>query len=98
VLQTRIAVGSSVVVVGNLVGQGVTQENAAIGETTNLVARLQALAEPNTLVKSDPHTPLSYYCSPHHQNSALYPHISQLNHAAGIERRLGRELFGDGAH
>ena len=40
------------VVVGDLVREGVTQENAAIGETTNLAARLQSLAEPNTLVIS----------------------------------------------
>jgi predicted ATPase len=168
--------------------EGVTQENAAIGETTNLVARLQAIAEPNTLVispvthrlvgalfdyrdlgwhtlkgfpeqvhvrqvlgpskvesrfeaqhqsgtspllgreeelglllqrwdeakrgdgrvvlltgepgigksrlasalrehlRSAPHTPLSYFCSPLHQGSALYPFIGQLNRAAGIER------------
>jgi class 3 adenylate cyclase len=186
-LQTRIAVGSGVVVVGDLVQQGVTQENAAIGETTNLVARLQAIAEPNTLVISpvthrlvgalfdyrdlgrhplkgfaepvhvrqvlgvskvesrfeaqhqagasplfgrdeevelllrrweeakrgegrvvlligepgigksriaralrdqlsdEPHTPLSYFCSPQRQSSALHPHIIQLTHAAGIE-------------
>ena len=32
--------------------EGVTQEIAAIGETTNLAARLQSLAEPNTLVIS----------------------------------------------
>jgi class 3 adenylate cyclase len=51
-LQTRIAIGSGVVVVGDLVRQGVTQENAAIGETTNLVARLQSLAEPNTVAIS----------------------------------------------
>jgi len=51
-LQTRIAVGSGVVVVGDLAHQGVTQENAAIGETTNLVARLQAIAEPNSIVIS----------------------------------------------
>jgi len=51
-LQTRIAIGSGVVVVGDLVRQGVTQENAAIGETTNLVARLQAIAEPNSVVIS----------------------------------------------
>jgi hypothetical protein len=38
------------VVVGDLVREGVTQENAAIGETTNLAARLQAIAEPSTLV------------------------------------------------
>ena len=188
VVQTRIAIGSGVVVVGDLVRQGVTQENAAIGETTYLVAHLQALAEPNTIVispvthrlvgalfeyrdlgrhtlkgfsepvhvrqvlgsskvesrfeahhpagtspllgrdeelalllqwweqakggegrvvlltgepgigksrianalrdrlSSDPHTPLSYFCSPLHQGSALYPLISQLTRAAGIER------------
>jgi class 3 adenylate cyclase len=188
VVQTRIAIGSGVVVVGDLMREGVTQENAAIGETTNLVARLQALTEPNTLVisplthrlvgalfdyrdlgrhalkgfvepvhvrqvlgtskvesrfeaqhqgvvsqllgreeeleallrrweeakrgegrvvlltgepgigksrvaralrdrlSSDPHTLLSYFCSPHHQGSALYPQIGQLTRAAGIER------------
>jgi class 3 adenylate cyclase len=51
-VQTRIAIGSGVVVVGDLMREGVTQENAAIGETTNLVARLQATAEPNSLVIS----------------------------------------------
>jgi class 3 adenylate cyclase len=184
--QARIAIGSGVVVVGDLFRQSVTPENAAIGETTNLVARLQSLAEPNSIVispvthclvgalfdyrdlgrhtlkgfskavhvhhvlgvgnvesrfeaqhqsgtspllgreeelelllrrweqakggrvvlltgepgigksriasalrdrlSSDPHTPLSYFCSPHHQGSALYPQIGQLTRAAGIER------------
>jgi hypothetical protein len=51
-VQTRIAIGSGVVVVGDLIRGGVTQENAAIGETTNLVARLQTIAEPNSLVIS----------------------------------------------
>ena len=49
-LQARIGIASGVVVVGDLVREGVTQENAAIGETTNLAARLQSLAEPNTMV------------------------------------------------
>ena len=49
-LQARIGIASGVVVVGDLVREGVTQENAAIGETTNLAARLQSLAEPNTIV------------------------------------------------
>jgi tetratricopeptide (TPR) repeat protein len=193
-VQTRIAIGSGVVVVGDLMREGVTQENAAIGETTNLVARLQAIAEPNSLVispvthrlvgalfdyrdlgrhtlkgfrepvhvrqvlgpskiesrfeaqhqagtspllgreeelelllrrweqakrregrvvlvtgepgigksrlartirdrlTSDPHTSLSYYCSPHHQSSALYPHTMQLTRAAGIERDDSTEV------
>ena len=51
-LQARIGVASGVVVVGDLVREGVTQENAAIGETTNQAARLQSLAEPNTIVIS----------------------------------------------
>jgi class 3 adenylate cyclase len=49
-IQVRIGVATGVVVVGDLVRGGVTQENAAIGETTNLAARLQALAEPDSLV------------------------------------------------
>src|SRR5215510_5718661 len=49
-LQARIGIASGVVVVGDLVREGVTQQNAAIGETTNLAARLQALAGPNTMV------------------------------------------------
>ena len=49
-LQARIGIASGIVVVGDLVREGVTQENAAIGETTNLAARLQSLAEPNTMV------------------------------------------------
>ena len=44
--QARIGIASGVVVVGDLVREGVTQENAAIGETTNLAARLQSLADP----------------------------------------------------
>lgn len=51
-VQTRIGIASGIVVVGDLVREGVTQENAAIGETTNLAARLQGIAEPNTLVIS----------------------------------------------
>jgi class 3 adenylate cyclase len=49
-LQARIGIATGVVVVGALVGEGVTQENAAVGETTNLAARLQSFAEPNTLL------------------------------------------------
>jgi class 3 adenylate cyclase len=50
ILQTRIGIATGVVVIGDLVREGVTQENAAIGETTNLAARLQSLAEPNSLL------------------------------------------------
>ena len=49
-LQVRIGIASGVVVIGDLVHEGMTQEHAAIGETTNLAARLQAIAQPNTVV------------------------------------------------
>jgi len=200
VLQTRIGIGSGLVVVGDLIRQGLTQENAAIGETTNLVARLQALAQPNTVVISPvtyrlvgalfdyrdlgrhplkgfaepvhvrqvlgpskiesrfeaqhqtgispllgrdeelelllqrwneakrgegrvvlltgepgigksriaralrdrliakPHTALTYYCSPHHQDSALYPFTGQLTRSAGIERDDSAEIKLDKLH
>ena len=35
--------------------------------------------------------PLSYFCSPYHQDSALYPFIGQLNNAAGIDREDSAE-------
>jgi predicted ATPase len=34
----------------------------------------------------EPHTPLRLFCSPHHQDSALYPTIAQLERAAGFRR------------
>ena len=35
---------------------------------------------------AEPHTRLRYFCSPHHQDSALYPSIAQLERAAGFRR------------
>ena len=35
---------------------------------------------------NDPHIRLRYFCSPHHQDSALYPSITQLERAAGFRR------------
>ena len=43
-------------------------------------------------LRSAPHTPLSYFCSPLHQGSALYPFIGELNRAAGIERDDSAEV------
>ena len=37
-------------------------------------------------IGSEPHTRLRYFCSPHHQDSALYPFIAQLERAAGFAR------------
>ena len=186
-LQVRIGLATGLSVVGDLIGSGVAQEEAVIGETPNLAARLQAVAGPDEIVipgntrrlvgslfeyeslgeievkglpapvpafrvvgesqigsrfealrtgetpligrdeelellhrrwaqvkagsgqvvlisaepgvgksrlaeafrqslETEPHTRLRYFCSPHYQDSALFPFIAQLDRAAGIER------------
>jgi predicted ATPase/class 3 adenylate cyclase len=186
-LQTRVGIGTGLVVVGHLIGSGAAQEQAVVGETPNLAARLQAVATPGTIaidqttrrllgglfeyrdlggieakgfanrvsayevvrpsmvesrfealrtattplvgrdeevdlllrrwgqakrgegcvvlisgepgigksriaqtvverISAEPHTRLRYFCSPHHQDSALYPSIAQLERAAGFRR------------
>jgi predicted ATPase len=186
-LQTRVGLATGLVVVGDLIGSGAAREEAVVGETPNLAARLQALAEPDSvviagstrrlvgslfeyrslgevelkglpvpvpafrvlgesrlrsrfealrsgetplvgreeelqllrrrwelakggtgrvvLISAEPgigksrlteafreglageqHTRLRYFCSPHRQDSALFPFIGQLERAAGFER------------
>jgi len=186
-LQMRVGLATGLVVVGDLIGSGAAREEAVVGETPNLAARLQALAEPDSVVIADstrrlvgslfeyqslgeveikglpapvpafrvlgesrvgsrfealrsgetplvgraeelqllrrrwqqakdgagrvvlisaepgigksrlteafresiagePHTRLRYFCSPHRQDSALFPFIGQLERAAGFER------------
>jgi class 3 adenylate cyclase len=53
VLQTRVGIATGLVVVGDLIGSGASQEQAIVGETPNLAARLQGIAEPNTVVIAD---------------------------------------------
>jgi class 3 adenylate cyclase/predicted ATPase len=187
-LQVRVGIATGPVIVGDLIGSGDAQERGVVGETPNLAARLQAIAEPNTVVitastrrlvgnlfecrdlgpveakgfsepveawrvlrdsgvesrfeafhssaltpligreeeielllrrwarakggegqvvllsgepgigksriatsalerlQGEPHMRLRYFCSPHHQASALYPFIRQIELAAGFER------------
>jgi class 3 adenylate cyclase/tetratricopeptide (TPR) repeat protein len=192
-LQTRIGIATGLVVVGDLIGSGSAQEQAVVGETPNFAARLQALAEPNSVViaestrkllgnlfelqdlgakdlkgvaepvrawaalrassvesrfealrtattpligrdeeiellmrrwaqakagegcvvlisgepgigksriaealheriSTEPHTRIRFFCSPHHQDSALYPAIAQLERAAGFRREDAAEV------
>jgi class 3 adenylate cyclase len=49
-LQVRVGIATGLVVVGDLIGAGAAQEQAVVGETPNLAARLQALAEPAAVV------------------------------------------------
>jgi class 3 adenylate cyclase len=205
-LRVRLGIAAGLAVVGDLIGAGAAQERGVVGETPNLAARLQALAQPGTLViaestrrqigalfeiedlgpqplagfaepqrawrivgesgvvsrfealrseatplvgrdeeldllsrrwqqakagegrvvlvsgepgigksrvvaalsqriQGDPHIRLRYFCSPYHQDSALYPVIAQLERAAGfarddtVEEKLGklRALLARGA-
>ena len=52
-LQTRVGIATGLVVVGDLIGSGASQEQAIVGETPNLAARLQGVAEPNMVVIAD---------------------------------------------
>ncbi|MBR1271939.1 AAA family ATPase [Bradyrhizobium sp. AUGA SZCCT0222] len=52
-LQVRIGIATGVVIVGELVQSAQMDEVPIVGETPNLAARLQAIAEPNTIVIDD---------------------------------------------
>jgi len=52
-LQTRVGIATGLVVVGDLIGSGEAQERGIVGETPNLAARLQGIAEPNAVVVAE---------------------------------------------
>src|ERR1700688_702931 len=52
-VQARVGIATGLVVVGEIVGSGASQERAILGETPNLAARLQALAAPDTILVSE---------------------------------------------
>ena len=69
------------------------------------IGKSRLTAELLRRIESEPHTRLRYFCSPHHQDSALYPFITQLERAARfthgdtVEEKLGklRDLLVPGA-
>jgi class 3 adenylate cyclase/predicted ATPase len=52
-LAIRVGIATGLVVVGDLIGSGEAKERGIVGETPNLAARLQGIAEPNTVVIAD---------------------------------------------
>jgi class 3 adenylate cyclase/tetratricopeptide (TPR) repeat protein len=52
-LAARVGIATGLVVVGDLVGEGVAREEAVVGETPNLAARLQEAATPGAVVVAD---------------------------------------------
>ncbi|TFV43739.1 adenylate/guanylate cyclase domain-containing protein, partial [Bradyrhizobium niftali] len=51
-LAARVGIATGSVVVGELIGEGAAREETVVGDTPNLAARLQTLAEPGTVVIS----------------------------------------------
>ncbi len=49
-LAARVGIATGLVMVGDLIGEGAAQEQAVIGDTPNVAARLQGLAAPGTVV------------------------------------------------
>jgi class 3 adenylate cyclase/predicted ATPase len=52
-LRMRVGIATGLVVVGDLIGSGASQEQAIVGDTPNLAARLQGVAEPNSVVVAE---------------------------------------------
>jgi class 3 adenylate cyclase/predicted ATPase len=48
--QVRVGIATGLVVVGHLIPSGESEERGMVGETPNLAARLQSIAEPNMVV------------------------------------------------
>ena len=49
-LHVRVGIATGIVVVGDLLGSGEAQERGVVGDTPNLAARLQRIAEPDKVV------------------------------------------------
>jgi len=52
-LAARVGIATGLVVVGDIIGEGAAEEEAVVGETPNLAARLQSVAEPGQVVLSE---------------------------------------------
>ena len=62
-LAARVGIATGLVVVGDLIGEGAAQEEAVVGETPNLAARLQAWPSRATVVVAEATRRLSAICS-----------------------------------
>ena len=52
-LAARVGIATGPVVVGDIIGEGAAQESTVVGETPNLAARLESVAEPGAVVVSE---------------------------------------------
>ena len=56
-LAARVGIATGLVIVGDLIGEGAAREEAVVGETPNLAARLQEVASAGTVVIAAGHSP-----------------------------------------
>jgi len=49
----RVGIATGLAIVGDVIGEGASEERAAVGDAPNLAARLQTMAEPDSIVVSD---------------------------------------------
>jgi class 3 adenylate cyclase len=52
-LNVRVGIATGVVVVGDIIGEGSSEERAVLGDVPNLASRLQGMASPGTMLVSD---------------------------------------------
>ena len=52
-LQVRVGIATGLVVAGDIVGEGASEERVVLGDTPNLAARLQSVAAPNAVMIAD---------------------------------------------
>jgi class 3 adenylate cyclase/predicted ATPase len=52
-LAVRVGIATGLVVVGDTIGEGAAEEQAVVGETPNLAARVQSIARPNAVVVAE---------------------------------------------
>jgi class 3 adenylate cyclase/predicted ATPase len=52
-LHVRVGIATGIVIVGDLLGSGEAQERGVVGGTPNLAARLQGIAEPDSVVMAE---------------------------------------------
>ena len=57
------------------------------------IGKSRLIAALQERIEGEPHTRLRYFCSPHHQDSALYPFIAQLQRTVEFEREEARGLL-----
>jgi hypothetical protein len=50
------------------------------------IGKSRLIAALQERIKTEPHTGLRYFCSPHHQGSPLYPFVAQLQRTLDFER------------